>query len=53
MMRLMNILFIGDIFGKSGRELARRAMAEAQGFYPVPRFMGQAQCEAILHKMLS
>jgi alcohol dehydrogenase len=33
-------------------ELARRAMAEAQGFYPVPRFMGQAQCEAILHKLL-
>jgi 2',3'-cyclic-nucleotide 2'-phosphodiesterase len=26
MMRLMNILFIGDIFGKSGRELARRAI---------------------------
>jgi alcohol dehydrogenase class IV len=33
-------------------ELARRAMAEAQGFYPVPRFMGQAQCEAILRKLL-
>jgi metallophosphoesterase (TIGR00282 family) len=26
MTRLMNILFIGDIFGKSGRELARRAI---------------------------
>lgn len=33
-------------------ELARRAMAEAQGFYPVPRFMSQAQCEAILRKLL-
>ena len=26
MTRLMNILFIGDIFGKSGREIARRAV---------------------------
>jgi alcohol dehydrogenase class IV len=33
-------------------ELARRALAEAQGFYPVPRFMGQAQCELILGKLL-
>ena len=33
-------------------ELARRAMAEAQGFYPVPRFMSHAQCEAILRKLL-
>ena len=33
-------------------ELARRAMAEAQGFYPVPRFMSQLQCEAILRKLL-
>ena len=33
-------------------EIARRAMAEAQGFYPVPRFMSQPQCEAILHKLL-
>lgn len=33
-------------------ELARRALAEAQGFYPVPRFMAQADCEAILQKLL-
>ena len=33
-------------------ELARRAMAEAQGFYPVPRFMRHAECEGILRKLL-
>ena len=33
-------------------ELARRAMAEAQGFYPVPRFMSPQQCESILQKLL-
>lgn len=33
-------------------EIARRAMAEAQGFYPVPRFMSTAQCEDLLRRLL-
>ena len=33
-------------------EIARRAMAEAQGFYPVPRFMVQSECEELLGKLL-
>jgi len=33
-------------------EIARRALTEAQGFYPVPRFMVQAECEALLTKLL-
>jgi alcohol dehydrogenase class IV len=33
-------------------EIARRALAEAQGFYPVPRFMVQSDCEALLTKLL-
>ncbi|MBP8925972.1 MAG: iron-containing alcohol dehydrogenase [Pseudomonadales bacterium] len=32
--------------------IARRAMDESQGFYPVPRFMSQLQCESILRKLL-
>ena len=32
--------------------IARRAMDEAQGFYPVPRFMVQSECEALLAKLL-
>jgi len=32
--------------------LAERAMTEAQGFYPVPRFMRQSECEALLVKLL-
>ena len=30
----------------------RRALVEAQGFYPVPRFMGRADCEALLRRLL-
>lgn len=33
-------------------EIARRAMAEAQGFYPVPRFMSEAQCATLLRGLL-
>ncbi|MBK7728256.1 MAG: iron-containing alcohol dehydrogenase [Gammaproteobacteria bacterium] len=32
--------------------IARRALDEAQGFYPVPRFMNQSECEAVLRKLL-
>ena len=32
--------------------IARRAMDESQGFYPVPRFMNQLQCESILRQLL-
>jgi alcohol dehydrogenase len=33
-------------------EIARRALAEAHGTYPVPKYMNHAQCEALLEKML-
>jgi len=32
--------------------LAKRALAEAHPQYPVPRLMKQAECEAILRKLL-
>ena len=32
--------------------IADRALAEAQGFYPVPRYMDKADCEAVIRKML-
>ena len=33
-------------------EIAERALKEADGNYPVPRYMEQADCEAILRKIL-
>ena len=32
--------------------IARRALAEGNPGYPVPRLMNQAQCEALLHQMV-
>lgn len=32
--------------------VASRALAEAQGFYPVPRYMTQPECEALLRRLL-
>jgi len=32
--------------------IAERALAEAQGFYPVPRYMDKEDCEAVIRKML-
>jgi len=32
--------------------IADRALAEAQGFYPVPRYMDKADCEGLIRKML-
>jgi alcohol dehydrogenase len=32
--------------------IAKQALAEALFNYPVPRYMGQAQCEQLLHEML-
>ena len=32
--------------------IAKQALAEAFFNYPVPRYMGQAQCEQLLHEML-
>ncbi|MGF1761340.1 iron-containing alcohol dehydrogenase [Photobacterium sagamiensis] len=34
-------------------EIARRALKEAHGTYPVPRYMTQSQCEALLRQLLS
>ncbi|MFT4570736.1 MAG: alcohol dehydrogenase [Hyphomicrobiaceae bacterium] len=33
--------------------IAKRALAEAQANYPVPRFMDQTQCEAVLKRLLA
>lgn len=33
--------------------IAGRALAEAQGFYPVPRYMRRPECEAILRRLLA
>ncbi|MGR5152822.1 iron-containing alcohol dehydrogenase [Photobacterium swingsii] len=33
-------------------EIAKRALSEAHGTYPVPRYMTQSQCEALLMQLL-
>ncbi len=34
-------------------EVARRALAEAHGTYPVPKYMNRAECEELLRRLLS
>jgi alcohol dehydrogenase class IV len=33
-------------------EISKRALKEAHGTYPVPRYMTQVECETILFKLL-
>lgn len=43
---------IKELKSEDVSEIARRALKEAHGTYPVPRYMTQTQCEQIVRKLL-
>ena len=45
---LVNLQLKGDALDRH----MRRALAEGNPGYPVPRLMNQTQCEALLHQMV-
>ncbi|MCH9816512.1 MAG: iron-containing alcohol dehydrogenase [Actinomycetia bacterium] len=44
--------YAAPLLAKDIPEIAKRALAEADGSYPVPRYMDQQQCEELLAKIL-
>jgi len=44
---------LDDLSGGDVRPIAKRALAEAHANYPVPRYMSQDDCEALIQRMIT